>query len=66
MWNFIKRAWHTKTGKASITTIVSTAAGMAVGAVAVSTGVPVVAVAVASVLLRDKEAKKEAEDRGDE
>lgn len=65
MWNFFKRAWKTKTGKTSLTTIITTGVSMAVGAVGIATGAPVVAIAVASILLRDKEAKKEAEDRGE-
>ena len=66
MWGFIKRAWRTKTGKVSLTTIVTTGLGVAFGTVTAATGAPVIAVAVMGVLLRDKEAKKEAQDRGDE
>lgn len=66
MWGFLRRIWKTKTGKASITTIVTTGVGIALGAVTAAAGGPVIAIAAVGLLLRDKEAKKEAQDRGDE
>jgi F0F1-type ATP synthase membrane subunit c/vacuolar-type H+-ATPase subunit K len=62
MWGFLKRQWNTKTGKVGLTTIVTTGLGIAFGTVTAATGAPVIAVAVMGVMLRDKEAKKEAED----
>ena len=62
MWAFLKRQFKTKTGKAGITSIIGTVVGMAVGAVTVATGAPIVAIGVAAILLRDGEAKKQQDD----
>jgi F0F1-type ATP synthase membrane subunit c/vacuolar-type H+-ATPase subunit K len=65
VWGFLKRQFNTKTGKGAIGTIVTTATGVALGAIAPAVGVPVIINAGLIMLLKDPDAKKQEKAKAD-
>lgn len=61
MFSFIKRQWKTKTGKSGILGIVGAGISVATGTLPLAAGVVGAYAALQTMLLRDKEARKESE-----
>ena len=59
MWGFIKRQWKTKTGKSGILGVIGAGISVATGTLPITAGVIGAYAAVQTMLLRDKEAKKD-------
>ena len=59
MWGFIKRQWKTKTGKSGLLGIIGAGISVATGTLPVAAGIIGAYAAVQTMLLRDKEAKKD-------
>ena len=61
MRDFFARQYSTKTGKASMTTIVGTGAALLAGTITASAALPTIVFAALAMLLRDGEAKRKQE-----
>ena len=59
MFGFLKRQWKTKTGKSGILGIIGAGISVATGTLPVAAGLVGAYAALQTMLLRDKEAKKE-------
>jgi hypothetical protein len=66
MWRFFKRQAKTKTGKFAMAIILTSAAAAVTGEMPFGAALQSQAVSLLMMFLRDKAAKREAEDRGDE
>ncbi len=66
MWRFIKRQARTKTGKLALGIILTSAAASVAGEMSFGDAVGTQAIGLLAMFLRDKNAKREAQDRGDE
>ena len=66
MWRFIKRQVHTKTGKLALGIILTSAAASVSGEMSFGDAVQAQGLSLFAMFLRDKAAKREAQDRGDE
>ena len=66
MWRFLKRQVKTKTGKLALGIILTSAAASIAGEMSFGDAVQSQAVSLLMMFLRDKAAKREAKDRGDE
>jgi len=66
MWAFLKRQSKTKTGKLGLSIILTSAAATVAGEMSLGDAAQGGAFSLLALFLRDKAAKREAEDRGDE